>query len=376
MLRVVRRGHGAAPSLPKSFDKQALLRAELDALLDRLENEEPLSPTDFKVEGYQKAKFLRKYKGPSGKMVYVYARKKKGRTPGSRVSTDRHEVASTRSKIMGEKKHYTKGSAFTAGAGKGHYIIDEVHPDGSFQIRLTDDGTGQSSDLGRMSYKDFRKRLRADHHEEFRQAAQEGLAARRDAYHKAMAYGTKKQKDRARKLLDDFTKENQTYLKSDDLDKLHGVRGQLLKQAKAVGLGKDEVKQILGVESLKDAAFQSGDFSMDQLETLRLKLESATPQQAQQMLRGNSAPPQEAKPVPPRIFSPRERELAQSVEKTQADLKEALFDLGVARRRNNPKMLREATRQVRLLQDNLMDLKKKQRRTFFRAPVLDVKVQP
>lgn len=95
------------------------------------------------VEKAIQYKYLRRYPAKNGRWRYVYPNK----------GGDRHGEHTVSGKRLDNEAHFQKGSMFSAGSGKGHYVIDAIEGDKvSFHLDDTDGkgtpGKAQQSSLG------------------------------------------------------------------------------------------------------------------------------------------------------------------------------------------------------------------------------------
>lgn len=138
-------------------------------------------------------KYVRRWRDAKGRYRYEYPRDK-----GDRHSKEAHI---SRDAHLGEDDHYQAGSAFSAGAGKGHYIIESVK-DGKVTFHHDDtDGKGTKGNSETLSLSEFKARIQEAHKEAFERAATEGLQKRKDILQRAKMHGTEDHIKRAEKEL-------------------------------------------------------------------------------------------------------------------------------------------------------------------------------
>lgn len=292
-------------SLPQPLHSQiqALLREYLDEVIKA-----------------RTTKYLRRWRGKNGKWQYLYPSKSGGK---KRSRHEGHETAHNKLLGASSDKHYHAGASFAAGAGKGHYLIDSVDSDGKVTFHLDEDQFGNKGPQQTMTRAEFRAMLRQEHYADFEKAAQAGLDRREQILQECIESGSEKHIERAQKEIQRWKDLHKAYLKDDSQKEIHRARGQLLKQAKAAGLDKDQVKQILGISSLSDKAGEATATAMD---NLRLKLEGATPEQVQEILGGSRAqaePKQEKKKTPQQEAAARRKAVQEKHEQLKQEYKDA-----------------------------------------------------
>lgn len=128
---------------------------------------------------------------------------------------DRHDSAGISSKkMLGDtERHYSVGSAFSAGPGMGHYHITAVSGD-SITVYLDEDKEGKRGAPVSMTKQEFREKLVSAHISEFKKAAKDGLDRRKQMLSDTVEFGTPKQQERARQELARWVEENKEYLPS------------------------------------------------------------------------------------------------------------------------------------------------------------------
>lgn len=132
-----------------------------------------------------------------GRWVYVYPDKKTGK--------GRHD-AGAKVSAKAFNGDFSVGDSFSAGAGKGHWHVEEIK-DG--QVSYKDDTTGEIKSL---SVGDFKKTLIDAHKDAIQTHVSDGLKQREAVLEAAKKYGSDKQKARAEKLLGDWKKQHKEYL--------------------------------------------------------------------------------------------------------------------------------------------------------------------
>lgn len=144
------------------------------------------------IESTEKAfghKHLRKYRDSKGKWRYIYPTKRKGKGAG------RHEIgamADIHKIIPAEGHEHHVGEAISAGAGKGHWVVDAV--DGDKLTVRHDDVPGSTKTVTRAKFKQM---IHDAHQSEIHEHVQDGLERRQAVLDSAQQIGSAKHIARA-----------------------------------------------------------------------------------------------------------------------------------------------------------------------------------
>jgi len=134
-------------------------------------------------------KYIRKYEGAGGKPRYIYADKR----------ANRHGEHSVSGKHLTNEEHYKEGSMFSAGAGKGHYVIDKIEGDRvSYHLDDTD-GKGTPGEAQHSSLTEFKAMTAKAHEGAAKKHAEAGLSRRVNALERAKKIGSRPHVERAEK---------------------------------------------------------------------------------------------------------------------------------------------------------------------------------
>lgn len=143
-------------------------------------------------------KYIRKYKGKNGKWIYVYA-------DGSRHGD--HSVAGHKLDVKDE--HIHEGATFSAGSGKGHYVVKSAK-DGKVTFHHDEGGEEHT-----LSHDEFKKHVKSAHADAAKRHATEGLEKRQDLLERAEKHGTDKHKERAQKELARWKEQHKEHFESE-----------------------------------------------------------------------------------------------------------------------------------------------------------------
>lgn len=187
-------------------------------------------------------KYIRKFRGKNGKWVYVYAE-------GDRHG--KHAISGTKLDVA--KHHLHEGASFSAGSGKGHLVVQSQKGNKVTFYHDDVDGKGNKGEPQTVSLKEFKEMVVGHHKEAAIQHARTGFDKRLNFLQKAMQHGTDKHKKRAAIELHRFMK-----LHKDRIPEMWGIRVNAMKSlfgiARKHGLEKEDLRKMLGVDSLSEEA--------------------------------------------------------------------------------------------------------------------------
>lgn len=182
-------------------------------------------------------KYLSKRKGKNGKWIYVYA-------DGSRHGD--HSVAGHKLDVKDE--HIHEGASFSAGSGKGHYVVKSAK-DGKVTFHHDEDGKEHT-----LSHDEFKKHVKGAHKEAAKKHATEGLQKRKDVLDRAEKHGTDAHKKRARQELHRWIKQHKDEHLSGEHKERNAAMKRMFAAASKDNISKEQLRTLLGVESIADHA--------------------------------------------------------------------------------------------------------------------------
>jgi hypothetical protein len=188
-------------------------------------------------------KYDRRFKGKDGKWQYVYSDTKKRKGSAS----DRHSDAHAVDIKMLTHGEFNKGDSVSAGAGEGHFVIDNVDEKGRISYYHDEDGRVKTA----SNVKEFRKVVREANKPALQRHAAAGFEKRKalvEALHAPGSGATASQLKRARAELDSWSKSYKTVSPelrgqaAEHLDK-HALSSERLAEARKVGTAEGGKKR-------------------------------------------------------------------------------------------------------------------------------------